>query len=160
GHHVTNIILHTLNTLLLFWLLRVMTGRIWCSAIVAALFAVHPMHTESVVWVAERKDVLSTFFGLLTMHAYYRYSRKAHFDSESLLFWGVFTALVGMLGWLWYNQCFWYLEQVRWFQVVRMPPADNVLDRFAQQCDVLKRIGFLASPDSSDWLSQQRAWFE
>ncbi|MGO9114129.1 MAG: tetratricopeptide repeat protein [Thermoguttaceae bacterium] len=76
GHHVTNIIFHVCNTLLLFWLLRRMTGRSWCSAAVAALFAVHPMHVESVVWVAERKDVLSTFLGLLTLLAYVRYAKS------------------------------------------------------------------------------------
>ena len=76
GHHVTNIILHLSNTLLLFWLLRWLTGRRWPSAAVAALFAVHPMHVESVVWIAERKDVLSTFLGLLTLLAYVRYTKN------------------------------------------------------------------------------------
>jgi tetratricopeptide (TPR) repeat protein len=75
GHHVTNIIFHAANTLLLFGLLRRLTGRSWCSAAVAALFAVHPMHVESVAWVAERKDVLSTFLGLLTLLAYVRYAK-------------------------------------------------------------------------------------
>ncbi|MEI8374863.1 MAG: tetratricopeptide repeat protein [Planctomycetota bacterium] len=76
GHHVTNILFHVSNTLLLFWLLRWLTGRSWCSAAVAALFAVHPMHVESVVWIAERKDVLSTFLGLLTLLAYVRYTKN------------------------------------------------------------------------------------
>ena len=76
GHHVTNIILHIGNTVLLFWLLRWLTGRSWAHAVVAAIFAVHPMHVESVVWVAERKDVLSTFLGLLTLLAYVRYARR------------------------------------------------------------------------------------
>ncbi len=76
GHHVTNIILHTCNTLFLFLLLSWMTGRSWCSAAVAALFAVHPMHVESVVWIAERKDVLSTFLGLLGFLAYVGYTKK------------------------------------------------------------------------------------
>ncbi len=73
GYHVTNVILHILNTLLLFYILKSMTGGLWQSAFVAALFALHPMHVESVVWVTERKDVLSTFFWLLTIGAYYRY---------------------------------------------------------------------------------------
>ena len=76
GHHVTNIIFHLSNTVLLFWLLRLLTGRVWCSAAVAALFAVHPMHVESVVWIAERKDVMSTFLGLLTLLAYVRYAKN------------------------------------------------------------------------------------
>ena len=66
-----------------------MTGRSWRSAAVAALFAVHPMHVESVVWVAERKDVLSTFLGLLTLLVYVRYSRKADLANDSLIVFAV-----------------------------------------------------------------------
>ena len=73
GHHWTNLIIHMANTILLFLVIKLMTGAIWRSAFVAALFALHPLHVESVAWVSERKDVLSTFFGLLTMGAYYRY---------------------------------------------------------------------------------------
>ena len=76
GHHLTNLLLHIVNTLLLFAILNAMTGALWQSAFVAALFALHPLHVESVAWVAERKDVLSTFFLLLTMAAYLRYTRK------------------------------------------------------------------------------------
>ncbi len=97
GHHVTNIIFHLSNTLLLFWLLRTMTGQSWCSAVVAALFAVHPMHVESVVWVAERKDVLSTFLGLVTLLVYVRYSRKADLANDSLIVLGVLAALTWLL---------------------------------------------------------------
>jgi tetratricopeptide (TPR) repeat protein len=70
GHHVTNVIFHVLNVWLLFWCLRRMTGAIWPSAFVAAIFAWHPMHVESVAWVSERKDVLSTFFWLASTWAY------------------------------------------------------------------------------------------
>lgn len=73
GHHLTNLWFHVANTLLLFGLLVQWTGKAWRSALVAALFAWHPMHVESVAWVAERKDVLSTFFGLLSLWAYGRY---------------------------------------------------------------------------------------
>ena len=76
GHHLVNLILHLANTLLLFAILRRMTGSLWRSAFVAALFAVHPLHVESVAWVAERKDVLSTFFWMLAMGAYVLYSEK------------------------------------------------------------------------------------
>ena len=76
AHHVTNLVLHVLNTLLLFGVFFRMTGTLGRSAAVAGLFAVHPMHVESVAWVAERKDVLSTFFWLLTMWAYYFYTRE------------------------------------------------------------------------------------
>jgi hypothetical protein len=70
GHHLTNVFLHLLNTLLLFFILQRMTGALWRSGLVAALFALHPLHVESVAWVAERKDVLSTLFWLLTMWGY------------------------------------------------------------------------------------------
>ena len=72
GHHLTSLLFHIANVLLLFFLLYRMTRIIWPSAGVAVLFAVHPLHVESVAWVAERKDVLSTFFGLLTLWAYLR----------------------------------------------------------------------------------------
>jgi protein O-mannosyl-transferase len=75
GHHATNVIFHTIAVLLLFWVLRQMTGAIWKSAIVAALFAVHPLHVESVAWVSERKDVLSAVFFFLMLGAYSRYAR-------------------------------------------------------------------------------------
>ncbi|MCS7336636.1 MAG: tetratricopeptide repeat protein [Verrucomicrobiae bacterium] len=76
GHHLTNIILHALNTLLLFLLLRRWTGSIWRSALVAALFGWHPLRVESVAWVAERKDVLSTWFMLLALLAYTGYAQR------------------------------------------------------------------------------------
>ena len=77
GHHFTNVMLHAANTLLLFLVFARMTGALWRSALVAALFAVHPLHVESVAWVAERKDVLSTFFGLLAIWAYVEYARDS-----------------------------------------------------------------------------------
>jgi Flp pilus assembly protein TadD len=70
GPHLINLLLHALNACLLFLLLCRMTDDFWPSAFVAALFAIHPLHVESVAWLAERKDVLSTLFGLLTMIAY------------------------------------------------------------------------------------------
>jgi protein O-mannosyl-transferase len=75
GHHATNVALHTLAVLLLFGVLRQMTGAVWKSAIVAALFAIHPLHVESVAWVSERKDVLSAVFFMLTLCAYVCYVR-------------------------------------------------------------------------------------
>ena len=75
AHHLVNVVFHAANTLLLFHLLKRMTREVWPSAIVAALFALHPLHVESVAWIAERKDVLSTFFGLLTIWAYIQYAR-------------------------------------------------------------------------------------
>ncbi len=73
--HWVNIGIHIANTLLLFLLLVQATGAKWRSAIVAALFAVHPLHVESVAWISERKDVLSTFWGLLSLSAYVSYAR-------------------------------------------------------------------------------------
>jgi protein O-mannosyl-transferase len=75
GHHFTNVILHTVNVLLLFGVLWRMSGMLWRSAFVAALFAIHPLHVESVAWVSERKDVLSGLFFTLTLWTYERYSR-------------------------------------------------------------------------------------
>jgi protein O-mannosyl-transferase len=75
GHHFTNVGLHTIAVLLLFRVLRVTTGALWPSAFVAALFAIHPLHVESVAWVSERKDVLSAVFFMLTLAAYVRYAR-------------------------------------------------------------------------------------
>ena len=77
GHHLVNVLFHITNTLLLFAFLRSATGLEWRSAFVAALFAWHPFHVESVAWVAERKDVLSTFFWLLTIISYARYAKSS-----------------------------------------------------------------------------------
>jgi len=76
GHHLTNLFLHIVNTLLLFFILKLMTGFIWRSAFVAAFFAIHPLHVESVAWVAERKDVLSTLFFMLTLLSYVNYEKR------------------------------------------------------------------------------------
>jgi len=76
GHHLTNLLLHVANAVLLFLLLATLTNAPYPSAFVAALFAIHPLHVESVAWVSERKDVLSTLFGMLTLLAYVRYVRQ------------------------------------------------------------------------------------
>lgn len=75
--HVTNVLLHAANSILVFLLLRRWTGALWRSAAVAMLFAIHPMHVESVAWVAERKDVLSGFFALLALLAWTQWVRKS-----------------------------------------------------------------------------------
>jgi tetratricopeptide (TPR) repeat protein len=76
GHHFTSLLLHLANSILLFLLLRRMTRAQWPSALAAALFAVHPLHVESVAWISERKDVLSGFFWMLTVWAYVRYAEE------------------------------------------------------------------------------------
>ena len=81
GHHLTSVLLHALNAGLVFALLQRMTGATWRSLLVAALFAVHPLRVESVAWVAERRGVLSGFFGLLALIAYARYA-KGKFEAR------------------------------------------------------------------------------
>jgi protein O-mannosyl-transferase len=75
GHHFTNVLLHTIAVILLFLVLRQMTGNLWRSAFVAVLFAIHPLHVESVAWISERKDALSAVFFMFTLGAYVRYVR-------------------------------------------------------------------------------------
>src|SRR5438552_4813510 len=89
GHHFTNVLLHTIAAVLLFFWLRNITGRFWSSAFVTALFAIHPLRVESVAWIAERKDVLSAVFFFLTLGAYVRYTRARSFGrylAMSILF--------------------------------------------------------------------------
>jgi tetratricopeptide (TPR) repeat protein len=75
-HHLTSLVIHIINTVLLFAVLKKMTRSLWPSAFVAAAFAIHPLHVESVAWIAERKDVLSSLFWILTMAAYLRYAKR------------------------------------------------------------------------------------
>ena len=98
GHHVVNLALHTLNSLLVFLLLRALTASFWRSALVAALFALHPLHVESVAWVSERKDVLSTLFFLLTLWAYARYTGKSQAQQPGSKFWYAVTLVCFALG--------------------------------------------------------------
>ena len=84
GPHAVNLVLHLLNTLLVFATFRRLTGAVGKSAFVAALFAIHPMHVESVAWIAERKDVLSTLFALLALYLYAGYaSRPSSADTRA-----------------------------------------------------------------------------
>ena len=91
GHHLTNLLFHLANTVLLFLVLRRMTGTVWRSALVAALFALHPLNVESVAWAAERKNVLSTFFGLLALGAYVHYVERPR-----VLWYGLLLAAFAM----------------------------------------------------------------
>jgi cytochrome c-type biogenesis protein CcmH/NrfG len=94
GPHFVNLLLHAANAVLLFSLLRELTAATWKSAFIAALFALHPLHVESVAWVAERKDVLSAFFGFISVWAYARYARERSSPSRSrFLIPDYFTAL-------------------------------------------------------------------
>jgi len=85
AHHLVNVLLHSANTALLFLLLNALTGGLLRSAVVAAFFALHPLHVESVAWVAELKDVLSTFFGLLTIYLYVWYLKQPNLRRYALM---------------------------------------------------------------------------
>ena len=93
-HLLLNAVIHTANTLLLFWFLLRTTHARWPSALVAALFALHPLHVESVAWASERKDTLSTFFGLLSLIAYVRYAEA---PSMRRYTWIAITLVLGLL---------------------------------------------------------------
>jgi len=94
GYHVTNLILHVLSTLLLLWLFHRMTHEIWKSAFVAAFFALHPLHVESVAWISERKDVLSAFFWMLTLCCYVYYTEKPMIKRYLLVLFSFILALM------------------------------------------------------------------
>jgi len=94
GHHAVNVVIHAASSALLFQFFKRTTGLQWQSAAVALLFALHPLHVESVAWVAERKDVLSAFFGMLTLCAYARYARKPGTSAYLLT---LFLFLLGLL---------------------------------------------------------------
>jgi len=94
GHHLTNVIIHALSSLLLLFLLTRFTGSLWQSSFVAFLFALHPLHVESVAWVAERKDVLSAFFWLLTLLVYSEYVSK---QKTGLYMLSLLTFVLGLM---------------------------------------------------------------
>src|SRR5947209_15350215 len=94
GHLVVNALIHAANTLLVFWFLFRTTRARWSSALVAALFALHPLHVESVAWAAERKDTLSTFFGLMSLIAYVSYAETPSIRRYA---WVAITLALGLL---------------------------------------------------------------
>jgi tetratricopeptide (TPR) repeat protein len=94
AHHFTNLLFHIANAVLLLLILNRMTGNLWSSAFVAAAFALHPLRVESVAWIAERKDVLSTFFWMLTIWAYVRYAKRPNIGRYLLVF---FVLCMGLM---------------------------------------------------------------
>ena len=94
GHHLTNVVLHAVNAVLLFLALRMMTGSLWACAAVATLFAFHPLRVESVAWVSERKDVLSGLFFMLTLLAYAWYVRRPGFVRYLAVFFALALGLM------------------------------------------------------------------
>lgn len=97
GHHVTNVLLHCASALLLFLVLKEMTGAIWRSGFVAAIFAWHPLHVESVAWIAERKDVLSALFWLLTMWAFVRFTKAEKTKRKKYYIWALVFFALGLM---------------------------------------------------------------
>ena len=125
GHHWTSLQIHLTNTLLLFFILQYMTGALWRSAFVAALFALHPLHVESVAWVAERKDVLSTFFGMLALLSYCRYVKQPSLAKYLLIVLFLSLGLMAKpmlvtLPFLLLLLDFWPLERLRFATVSRL----------------------------------------
>ena len=100
AHHSVNVLFHTANAVLLFLLLLRLTQELWPSLFVAALFAWHPLHVESVAWISERKDVLSTFFALLTLLAYVRHAQQVTSDRGPAPAVSRFTLHVSRFYWL------------------------------------------------------------
>ena len=94
GHHITSILIHIINSVLLFLLLSKMTGTVWRSGFVAAAFALHPVHVESVAWVAERKDVLSGLFWILSMLAYVHYAERPNVRRYAIV---LLTFVMGLM---------------------------------------------------------------
>lgn len=94
GHHLTNLLLHIINTLFLFLIINRITGAPWESGLIAALFALHPLNVESVAWVAERKNVLSTFFWMLTIWTYIAYVKRPNLSRYLLV---VLSFILGLL---------------------------------------------------------------
>jgi tetratricopeptide (TPR) repeat protein len=133
GHHLTNVLLHALNTALLFLLLRQLTGALWRCAAVAALFAAHPLHVESVAWVAERKDVLSTFFGLLSIFCY---AKAVTGDKDS-------SRITRHLSLYWLSLLFFALSLMSKSMLVTLPCILLLLDHWP-----LRRISGFRIPDS------------
>jgi tetratricopeptide (TPR) repeat protein len=98
GHHLTNVLLHTATVIALFLVLRQMTGALWRSAFVAAVFAIHPLRVESVAWVAERKDSLSGLFFMLTIGAYVHYVENLKFQISNFKFFYIASVVLFALG--------------------------------------------------------------
>jgi len=121
-HHLMSLLVHMVNSILLFFVFRRMTGAMWRSAFVAALFALHPLHVESVAWISERKDVLSGLFWMLTMWAYVRYAERPGFNRYllGLMFFALglmSKPMIVTLPFVLLLMDFWPLCRVQWGQV-------------------------------------------
>ena len=127
GHHLVNVAFHIANAVLLFLLLQRMTGSLWRSAVVAALFAWHPLRVESVAWISERKDVLSAFFGLLSLWAYVKYVRGVR-DPKSVEASPVSRITFHASRWYWFALLFFALALMSKPMLVTWPFVLLLLD--------------------------------
>jgi tetratricopeptide (TPR) repeat protein len=165
GFHLTNVLLHSANTALLFWLLRSLTGAVWRSVFVSVLFAFHPLHVESVAWVAERKDVLSTLFWLTTCLAYGWYAARPEWARYSL---AVFSLLLGLMAkpmlvtlpFVLLLLDFWPLERLAWNQKKQANEAEAPIFArpYSARLLVIEKIPFLVLAAGScfiTWHAQQ-----
>jgi tetratricopeptide (TPR) repeat protein len=149
GYHLTNVLLHIANTLLLFIILNEMTGALWKSAFVAAAFALHSLHVESVAWVSERKDVLSTLFWMLTMLAYMRYARRPSV-SRYLLTLGVFALglmakpMLVTLPFVLLLVDYWPLERLQFNRLAREQEKNSADIGHKWSRLILEKVPFLA----------------
>ena len=142
GHHLTSVALHALNSILLFCVLFSMTGARWPSAVVAMLFAVHPLNVESVAWIAERKNVLSTTFWILSMWAYASYTRRASFARYLFYLCVALLLALGLLAkpmlvtlpLVFLLLDYWPLDRIRW----NKPKAEEGVPSLSR-----RSIGFL-----------------
>ena len=141
-HHLTSLLLHTVNSILLFLLLRRMTGALWRPAFVAALFAWHPLHVESVAWIAERKDVLSALFWWLALWAWLGYAEKFKIqNSKFKIYYGLAVLLFALAAmskpmvvtfpFVLLLLDFWPLQRFRWRASPPAPPAARAKSRAA-----------------------------
>jgi Flp pilus assembly protein TadD len=138
GHHTTNLLFHLANSIILFIALQRMTRATWRSAVVAALFAVHPLHLESVAWVSERKDVLSTFFGLISLLSYIRHVQSGVAEATRRDYWFALVsfgcALLGKpmlvtLPFVFLLLDFWPLQRITLQQSDRRKAAGLVIEK-------------------------------
>ncbi len=148
AHHLVNVFFHIINTLLLFIVLKRMTKALWLSAFVAALFGLHPLHIESVAWAAERKDVLSTFFWMLTMWAYVCYAEHPKVTRYllALLFFIVGLMAKPMLVTLPFVLLlldYWPLERVRFGKLINEESQENSIQRKSISHLLIEKIPFI-----------------
>jgi protein O-mannosyl-transferase len=148
-YHITNLLLHAANAVLLLNLLARMTGAFWCSAAVATLFALHPVHVESVAWVSERKDVLSMFFMLLAIRFYVNYVRYGEWQlyawAALFLALGLMTkAMLVTLPFVLLLLDFWPLQRLRFGDTAPSPQSREFESSQKRSIIVLEKLPLLA----------------